>query len=65
MKSLYFFWYYLNWLEFVTYVLIPSAMILVILTYIFFNIELLRFALNLELDILDKKKIFDLEKKSH
>ena len=51
MKSLYFLWYYLNWLELVTYVLIPTAMVLIILTYIFFNIELIRLTFNFDVDL--------------
>ena len=53
MKNLYFLWYYLNWLEFVTYILIPSAIILIILVYIFFNIKILKLSYNFDIDFLD------------
>lgn len=55
MKGLYFFWYYLNWLEFVTYVIIPSAILLVTLVYIYFNLKIFRLSMNLN-DI-SKQKI--------
>lgn len=55
MRSLYFFWYYLNWLEFVTYVLIPTAIVLVILVYIYFNLSLFRKLLHIS--FLDENKI--------
>lgn len=55
MRTLYFFWYELNWLEFVTYILIPTSMILVILAYIYFNIEILKLTFNIEFEIFDKK----------
>lgn len=61
MNSLYFFWTQLNWLEFVTYVLIPTAMVLVILTYIYFNIELLKLSFNFEIEIFDNKRNCDIE----
>ncbi len=57
MKTLYFLWYQLNWLEFVTYVIIPSSIILVILVYIFFNLKVFRLSLNLNDD--SKQKIID------
>lgn len=46
MRTIYFFWYTLDWLEFFTYVLIPASIILVILVYIYFNLRLLRFSVN-------------------
>ncbi len=55
MRSLYFFWYHLNWLEFVTYVVIPTAIVLVILVYIYFNLSLFRKLLHIS--FLDENKI--------
>lgn len=57
MRSLYFFWYHLNWLEFVTYVLIPTAIVLVILVYIYFNLRVFRLSMHLNDD--SKQKIID------
>lgn len=37
MNNFYFLGYNLNWLEFVTYIIIPSSIIIMILLYIFFN----------------------------
>ena len=57
MKNLYFLWYELNWLEFITYVLIPNSIILVILVYIYFNISLIKISFDFDLSfltILDK-----------
>lgn len=45
MKSLYFLWYYLNWLELITFVLIPTAIVLIIFVYLYFNIELIKLTL--------------------
>jgi len=57
MRTLYFFWYQLNWLEFVTYVIFPSSIVLIIFVYILFNLKLFRASANLsnrdELDILN------------
>ena len=50
MKSLYFFWYYLNGLEFVTYILIPVAIVLVILVYLYFNADIIRSTIGFDLD---------------
>ncbi len=41
MRTIYFFGYYLNWLEFVTYVIIPLAILSMILVYIYFNINII------------------------
>lgn len=57
MRSLYFFWYYLNWLEFVTYIIIPTSIVLVILVYIYFNLKVFRLSMNLT-DI-SKQQIID------
>ncbi len=57
MKNLYFFWFYLNWLEFVTYVIIPSSILLVILVYIYFNLKVFRLSMHLNDDA--KQKIID------
>lgn len=49
---IYVFWTPMNWLEFVTYVIIPSAIVLVILLYIFFNIRLLKLSFDYDLSLL-------------
>lgn len=63
MRSLYFFWYHLNWLEFVTYVVIPAVMICMILVYIYFNLSLFRksskISFDYKVEIMDK--LYDLE----
>lgn len=66
MRTLYFFWYHLNWLEFVTYVIIPSSIIIVILLYIFFNLKILRASMKISSeeksileDILLKDKLIE------
>jgi len=41
MKTFDIFWIILNWPEFVLYVLVPISFILIILVYIYFNLELL------------------------
>ena len=48
------FWSDLNWLEFVTYIIIPSSMLLIILIYLYFNIRLLRLSFDFDLSILAK-----------
>lgn len=58
MRTIYFFWYNLNWLEYVTYVIIPSSIVLVILVFIYFNLRLLRTSLNVSQD--DKNKFLDI-----
>lgn len=54
MRYIYFFWYHLNWLEFVTYVLIPTAMVLMVLVYILSNIKLLKISLENDNEIFNK-----------
>ena len=54
MRNIYVFWSDLNWLEFVTYIIIPSSMLLVILIYLYFNIRLLRLSFDFDLSILAK-----------
>lgn len=54
MRYIYFFWYHLNWLEFVTYVLIPTAMVLMVLVYILSNIKLLRISLEYDNEVFTK-----------
>ena len=61
MRTIYLFWLQYNWLEFITYILIPTSIVLIILVYLFFNIELLKVSLNLEFDIIDKKHNVDFE----
>jgi hypothetical protein len=58
MKIIYFLWYQFNWLEFVTYILIPTSIILVLLTYILFNIKLLKLSFDFDIEFLT-----DLDKK--
>lgn len=58
MRTIYFLWYNLNWLEYVTYVIIPSSIVLVILVFIYFNLRLLRTSLNVSQD--DKNKFLDI-----
>lgn len=53
MKNFVVFGYTLNWLEFVTYIIIPSSIILVILVYIFFNIRLIRLTMESNIEFLD------------
>ena len=52
MKDFLIFWQQFDWLEFVTYIVIPGAMILVILTYILFTIRLLKLSFDIDLDFL-------------
>lgn len=54
MRYIHFFWYNLNWLEYVTYVLIPTAMVLMILVYILSNIRLLKISFEYDNEILTK-----------
>lgn len=54
MRTLYFFWYHLNWLEFVTYIIIPASIILVILVYIYFNLKVFRLSMRLTDDAKQK-----------
>ncbi|MDQ7009381.1 MAG: hypothetical protein Q9M94_03770 [Candidatus Gracilibacteria bacterium] len=56
MKTFNFFGTILNGSEFVLYILFPSSVILIILTYIYFNAKLLFYSFELELDdtLLDK-----------
>ncbi len=63
MRTLYFFWYQLNWLEFVTYIVIPTSIVLMVLVYVYFNISLLRKSSKLTLDYRFKvmEEIYDLE----
>ncbi|MDD2870664.1 MAG: hypothetical protein PHS49_01630 [Candidatus Gracilibacteria bacterium] len=58
MRTIYFFGYNLNGLEYVTYVIIPSSIVLVILVFIYFNLRLLRTSLNVSQD--DKNKFLDI-----
>jgi hypothetical protein len=55
MNHLFFIWFNFNWLEFVTYVIIPVAMLVYILLYIYFNIRLIR--ISLYSDIWELKEI--------
>ncbi len=52
MKTIYFLWYQLNWLELVTYILIPTAMVLVILTYILFNVRALKLSFDVDINLI-------------
>jgi len=45
-------WYSFNWLEFVTYILIPTAIFLIILLYIWANFKLILLAWDLNKEIL-------------
>lgn len=54
MKTIYLFWTQFNWLEFVTYILIPTSIVLIILVYLYFNIKLLKLSLDFEIDFLEK-----------
>ena len=62
MRNIYVFWVELNWLEFVTYVLVPTSMTLVILIYLYFNISLLKLSFDFDINLL-KKIDNNLEKK--
>lgn len=48
MNTIEFFWYSFNWLEFVTYILIPLAMILMIVVYIVSNLKLIELCFNFD-----------------
>lgn len=52
MEFIYIFWYKLNGLEFSTYIIIPSAIICMILLYIYFNFKILIIAWELNNDIM-------------
>jgi hypothetical protein len=54
MNNFYVFWSTLNGLEFITYVLIPSAMLLIILVYIYFNARLIRLSIELNQEWFNK-----------
>lgn len=63
MKTIYFFWNQLNWLEFVTYVLIPTSIVLVILVYLLFNVRIFKLSFDFDISFieeLDKKYEEDL-----
>ena len=51
MNNICIFWNHFNWLEFVTYILIPTAMVLVILVYIYFNIRLFKLTFDFDIDL--------------
>lgn len=53
MNNIYIFWTHFNWLEFVTYILIPTAIILVILLYIYFNIRLFKLTFDFDIDLVN------------
>lgn len=48
MKSLDFFGHNLNGLEFTTYVLAPSSILLIVLVYLYFNYKVILFSLKLD-----------------
>ncbi len=52
MRSLYFFWIQLNWLEFVVYILFPVSILAIILVYIYFNIQYMKLSYDVDLKIL-------------
>lgn len=54
MYHIYILWIELNWLEFVTYVIIPAAMILMILVYILFNLDGVKLSIGYEEGLLEK-----------
>lgn len=56
------FWIYFNWLELVTYVLIPTAMVLIILLYIVANIKLIELSFGWDYSVLEKLDSFSNEK---
>lgn len=69
MNSIYILWHHFNGLEFVTYIIIPSAIVLIILVYIYFNIKLMKLSFDFDLDFVDEidksneKKIKKLKEK--
>ncbi len=50
MKWLHIFWVYLNWLEFTTFIVLPIAVLLLTLVYIYFNLRLIRLSMEAEMD---------------
>lgn len=53
MRYFYVFWNTINWLEFVTYIIIPTAIITIILTYIFFNLRLIKMSIEDNAELLN------------
>lgn len=54
MNTIYLFWSEFNWLEFVTYILIPTSITLVLLVYLYYNIQLLKLSFDFEMSFLEK-----------
>ena len=54
MRNIYVFWAEFNGLEFVTYILIPSSILLVVLIYLYFNIRLLKLSFDFDISVLAK-----------
>jgi len=50
MNWIHLFWHYLNWLEFITFILIPVAIVLLTLVYLYFNLRLIRLSMDSEID---------------
>lgn len=48
------FWHTFNWLEFVTFIIIPWSIISIVLTYIFFNYRLIRISLESNEQLLEE-----------
>ena len=53
MNLINFFWLELNGLEFATYVIIPAAIFIMIILYIYFNFKLLLIASELKSEIIE------------
>ncbi len=49
MDTIYILWYQLNWLEFVTFAILPIAVVVLSLVYLLFNIRLLKFSFDFDI----------------